>query len=271
MRILLLTLAIGVLGISSYAQTLRTFKYLGYSLNGHYYLGVALSHGEVRNKGAVRPDRHNISGNFAEINVKRHNFEPRGFRYDLDTKMYADILKGLGATLLGRENIYNRGEVTSLTSGPLGWHTLAWNTFTGSTYNVALGFNHNDYFYFMEDRDIADKDKETAAIVVQDPQGYYFSSGPSLIADYLVNDYLLVNFKTSYSIGYWKAVDLSSGVSTPGYPLPHFYGASLELLSPWGVFVEIDHNRIINRGPNPNKGNRTDFNLGFKFVIGQDN
>jgi hypothetical protein len=90
------------------------------------------------------------------------------------------------------------------------------------------------------------------------------------MADYLVNDYLLINLKTSYSIAYWKAVDVSDAIKDDSYPLPHFFGTSMELLSPWGVYLEIDHNRIINRGPNPNKGSRTDFNLGFKFMIDKD-
>ena len=90
------------------------------------------------------------------------------------------------------------------------------------------------------------------------------------MVDYLAGDFLLINLKTSYSIGYWKAVDVSDAVKEENYPIPHFFGTSLELLTPYGVFIEIDHNRIVNNGQNANQGNRTDFNLGFKFIMGKD-
>jgi hypothetical protein len=144
---------------------------------------------------------------------------------------------------------------------------LGFNVFGSDKITITPAIHANDYFFFVNARDSADVDKENPKLVTREPQGYYFSAGPSLMLNILPTRFLLINIKAQYSIPYWRPVSVSDAIEDNDYPFPRFFGLATEFVTPWGIYFEIDHNRLINRGYNPNKAMRTDFNLGFKFVL----
>jgi hypothetical protein len=261
MRTITLWLLLYSIGIQ--AQSLDSFKYLGDQFSGYGYFGVAYSHGEVRNN----PLNQSLSGNFMELNFKYHNFKKNRWQYDLHAKMYTDIIKQLGGILLDNETAYTAAENTGITSGPLGWHTLGFNVIGSKRLAIAPAIHANDYFYFANGMQPNPNKNGIVELVTKEPQGYYFAAGPSLMLNILPSRFLLINVKAQYSFPYWRAVSVSDAIRDDTYPFPRFFGLSTELVTPLGVYFEIDHNRLVNRGPNPNEGMRTDFNVGFKFVL----
>jgi len=76
-----------------------------------------------------------------------------------------------------------------------------------------------------------------------------------------------MELSNSYSISYWKAIDVPNAKNPdPNYPLPHWGQIDFEIQSKWGVFSGFNYNWIINRGINPNAGTRFDFIFGFRFM-----
>lgn len=259
------TLYLLLYSIGTQAQSLDSFKYLGDQFSGCGYLGVAYSHGEVRN----RPLNQSLSGNFIELNFKYYNFKKYRWQYDLHAKMYTDIIKELGGTLLDNETAYNTPDNTGITSGPLGWHTLGFNVIGSKRLTISPAIHANDYFYFANGLQSNPNNNGIVELVTKEPQGYYFAAGPSLMLNILPTRFLLINVKAQYSFAYWKVVNVDGAIQDDSYPMPRFFGLATEFVTPWGIYFEIDHNRLINRGDNPNEGMRTDFNIGFKFVKDQ--
>lgn len=258
-----LTLVIAQLSI---AQSLETFEYLGDKFSGYGYLGVALSHSRIQNEVVPRPDRHNLRGNFAEFNYKHQDFRIGKGQYDIRAKMYTDVFRQFLDIFNETESAYSQAENSALSTGPLGWHTFALNVAGTDKVLFSPGFHLNDYFIFANVRDIADVDRDNPQLTTYEPQGYYFGAGPSALFSVLTSKYLLINVKTQYSMTYWRPVNVSQAVVDDEYPKPHIFGLTTEFLTPLGVYFEIDHNRLLNRGDIPNSTIRTDFNLGFKFV-----
>lgn len=78
----------------------------------------------------------------------------------------------------------------------------------------------------------------------------------------------MLEFSGSYSISYWKALDVEYATNPdPDYPLLHWGQIDLELQSKWGVFTGINYNWIINRRNIPSAGKQLDLILGFQFMI----
>jgi hypothetical protein len=249
------------------SQSLDSFLYLGDPYGNQGYCGVMFSMNTTGNPVVVNAAGHRQSDAFGEVNFKRHDFDLLGFRYDVDAKVYFDIIHIFVDVSNASWETFYRREGTGFSTGLTGWHSFGWNAFVSDRLCIAPGFNHNDYFYGVSVRDEADLGRTNPSLTTPEPQGYYFAAGPVVFADVLINQYLLLHFKGNYSFSYWKADDLTYADKDPSYPLPHFYGFTTELTTPWGVFFEVDHQQIINKGNIPNRGRRTDFNLGFKFVF----
>jgi hypothetical protein len=245
------------------SQNLQSFKYLGDTFSAYYYIGWAYSHGITQNNAVPGAENQNLTGNFMELNFKYHDYQKGHWQFDLRTKMYTDIIKQLADLILGTESAYTALENTGLTTGPLGWHTYTYNLIAGDYITISPGAHHNDYFYFANARE----SETDARLSTKEPQGYYFAAGPSLMLSLYASKFLMINLKSQYSFAYWRPVSVADAIKDDNYPLPQFFGFTTELLTPWGIYFEVDHNRLINKGPNPNEGMRTDFNIGFKFVV----
>lgn len=250
--------------LSLQSQNLQSFQYLGDTFNGYYYIGWAFSHGNTQNNAVPGAENHRLTGNFMELNLKYHDYDRGHWQYDIRAKMYTDVIKQLADMILGNnESAYTALENTGLSTGPLGWHTCTYNLLSGRYLNISPGAHLNDYFYFANARE-SDTD---ARLSTKEPQGYYFAAGPSIMLSLYASRFLMINLKSQYSFAYWRPISAPDAIEDDSYPLPQFFGFTTELLTPWGLYFEVDHNRLINKGPNPNAGMRTDFNIGFKFVV----
>ena len=261
-----LALVLTLASLCANSQTLQSFNYLGDKFSGFGYFGVAYSNVRMKNDAVPQPDMHDLQGHFLELNYKHQNLAKGKWQYDLRGKMYTDVIKQLIDMIVGNNSVWNQSESTGLSTGPIGWHTFAYNTLETKKFLFSPGIHANDYFFFTNARSKQDEGREFAVLTTQEPQGYYFGAGPSLLVSVLPSKFLLINFKSQYSFTYWRPVSASGAIVNDNYPKPHFVGLTTEFVTPWGVFFEIDHNRIINRGNIPNTARRTDFNIGFKFV-----
>jgi hypothetical protein len=230
-------------------------------------MGVSFSHVRMQNEVVPQADMHKLKGNFLELNYKHQNLSQGKWQYDVRGKMYTDVIKQLIDLMSDRNSVWNQRESSGLSTGPLGWHTLAYNAFATNRFLISPGFHANDYFFYTNARRVEDVGKDFATLTTAEPQGYYFGAGPAVLFSVLPSKFLLINFKSYYSLTYWRPVDASGAVVNDDYPMPHFWGLTTEFLTPWGIYFEIDHNRILNRGTNPNAAQRLDFNVGFKFVF----
>ncbi len=260
-------LLLGFVPSSLFGQSLSEFTYLGDPFDGYGYFGVALSRSSSQNPEAIRPDRHNLSIVWAELSYKHYNFKQGKLQYDLRGKMYTDVIKELVDQIGGKNTPYTQSERTGISTGPIGWHTVGFNAWSTSRWVVAPAIHANDYFYFSNTRSALDVNAKFPSLQTNEPQGYYFGAGPSVLLQVLASKLLLISVKSQYSFTYWRPVNVRNAIKDDAYPKPHFFGFTTEFMSPWGFFLEVDHNRIINRGDLPGSGQRTDVSFGFKFVV----
>jgi hypothetical protein len=218
-----------VLSFSAYSQSLQSFKYLGDKFSGYGYLGVAYSNVRMQNNAVPQPDMHNLQGHFVELNYKHQNLSKGKWQYDLRAKMYTDVIKQLIDLIADNNSVWNQSESSGLSTGPLGWHTFAFNTFETDRVLVSPGVHLNDYFFYTNARSVQDEGKDFASLTTQEPQGYYFGAGPSLLVSVLPTKFLLINLKSQYSATYWRPVSASGAQVNAGYPKPHFVGLTTEL------------------------------------------
>lgn len=248
-----------------YSQNLHEFEYLGdpYGAN-ELYLGLYPTFSMVSNSAAPNPSNHKLNGWSGEISLRKVNFDQGKLRWSWQQKMFVDVVLLLNEALIQDESAINRKVGTGLSCGPLGWIDLSWNLLdTNKKHQVSLGINHNDYFYAST----FDPDTSTVGVISPEPQGYYLAAGPSVIVNYLFNEYLMAELSTSYSFSYVKPVDLDYAYNPdPNYPKPHWGQIDLELQSKWGFFTGFNYNWIINRGDIPAKGKRFDLLVGFRFM-----
>ncbi len=250
--------------VSIQAQGLAGFKYLGDSAFGEKYIGVSASYAHITNTAAPSPERHNIQGWTAKLELTKLTYEPGKIKSKHQHRLFADMFLILENQVNGDGSKFKRQIESDISTGILGWHSWGWNLTNYNKLSVALGVNLNDYFYGKTYN--VDTTGLMPELLSPEPQGYYFTAGPSLFVDYALNKYVLLQALTTYSLAYWKAVGLEYGVNDPSYPKPHFVGLYAELVTKWGFFVSYDYNFVVNRGNNPDKTKRRDLNIGFRFV-----
>ena len=244
-------------------QDLQSFKCLGDPMGGELYLGVSAEYVMLANPDAPHPELHNLKGFSGKIDMNRFGFEKGDMQYSFEYKLLADIATILHNQINGDGSAYYRQVGSSISNGILGWHSWGWNVVSTNNFTIAPGFNLNDYFYGKT----YVSDTTSNGVVSPEPQGYYFSAGPTLFSNVYINDYLILHTKASYSFSYWRAVSLEYAVVDDNYPKSHFGSLNLELITKWGLFVGFDYNWVINRGNLPDKTSRKDFLLGFRFVL----
>ncbi len=253
---------------TSKAQTLEKFTYLGeiYGAN-ELYIGVNPTYSMVRNKAVPFAKNHELNGISGDFSLRKVNFQQGKVSWNWQNKMYGDLLLLLNKALTKTSaNDLNRKEGTSMTSGVIGWLDFTWamNKPNGR-FQWSLGANLNDYFYGSTIKLDSLPGENWATY---DPQGYFLAAGPTVKMNYLLGNSFMLEFSGSYSISYWKALDVEYATNPdPDYPLPHWGQIDLELQSKWGVFTGVNYNWIINRGNIPSAGKRLDLILGFRFMI----
>lgn len=260
----MLTLLIVWAGNSLPAQL--TFEYL----DGQYpgtFLGVSWTHSRVSNDAVPRAEVHRIQRNWVELDMEKSQFELGAFNWDWKFKLYTDLIFTVVKGVQGEPDALNRIETTELSTGILGWHTLAWNVVATDRLNVAPGLALNDYFFSAHTR-TEDASGNLTELRTQQPEGYYWAVGPAAMFRYKINSFLMLQGRANYTFSYWKAESLDYAEKDPEYPYPKWIHWGIELQTRWGVFAEWEQCRIVNKGDHPNTAQRTEINLGMKLPLG---
>lgn len=245
------------------AQHTHFFPYLGDEYLGYSYLGTSASYTRSWNNEAPNPDAHNELGWTAKIDIRTVNWAPGSLKYYFQYKMLGDVLTILDNRLMGDGSKYSRHQESILSNGILGWHSIGWTAWSNEQISLAPAFNLNDYFFGSSYK----MDSVSNELRSPEPQGYFFAAGPAVLIDWKFSRFALLHLHAAYSFSYWRAVSLSYAEEDNGYPKPHFYQFSAEVLSPWGVFLGLDYNAVVNRGNLPNNTKRIDLLLGFRWVL----
>lgn len=250
-----------VISSVSFSQTkLSEFEYLSDVLNRHKYLDVGAVFSSVSDNKVPSPESQKLSGWSMNVQFDQVNFEPGGYQYTGRIKMFMDVIFQLDKALTKGGSI-NRKISTSITSGVLGWHSFRWNVMSKDKFCIGLGFNASDYFYGASFED------EDGDLFSPEPNGYYLGGGPTLSFDYQLNKFFKIGGLFDYTFSAVKAVGLTYGEEIEGFPLPHFFNGSVNLTTKWGAFAKYDFNTILNVNDAPTQGVRSDFWIGFKFVL----
>lgn len=258
MRVLLLAFFISSVGYSQ--NKLMEFDYLSDKLSGHRYLDVGAIFSMVSDNKVPNPEEQKMSGWTVNVQYDKVNFDKGGYQYTGRIKMFLDVIFLLDNALT-KDGSIDREVNTGITSGILGWHSFRWNVVAKDKFCLGLGVNASDYFYGASYKD------ENEDLFTPEPNGYYLGGGPTLSFDYRINDFLKVGGLFDYTFSAVKAVGVSYGEEIEGYPLPHFFNGSINLTTKWGVFLKYDFNTILNTNNATTQGKRSDFWIGFKFVL----
>ena len=251
------------IGLTSMGQPV--FKYLGDDYTGEMYLGTSATYSFLSNNEAPNPELHKLKGFSAKVDLRSTPWELGTVKYFMQYKLLGDLALIVDNQINDDGSAYYRQVSSSITNGLLGWHSFGWTFISNPRMSIALGANINDYFFGATYK--VDSLPQSGNLASPEPQGYYFAAGPSVLADIKLNNYLLLHLHGAYSFSYWRAVSLSYASEDDSYPKPHFYQITTELMSPWGVFLGMDYNTLVNRGDLPNNTRRLDFQLGFRWVL----
>lgn len=249
-----------VLSCTGFSQGLKDFKYLKDPYQNESYLGFAGTYTFIRNNAAPFPQAHNLSDFSADINYRTVNFGKGERQYLGHYKLLPDLIFLLGK-MINQKNNGLRGEGSSITSGIAGWHRWVWNVKTTSKQCFSAGFALNDYFLGNSYRD------STNGLKTYDPQGWWLSTGPTVMYHLALGKNFILHATTNYNFGFYKPINVSYATVDSKYPKPHFFHSHFELVSTIGLFAGIDYSAVINRGDISGKVRRLDCLLGFKFVM----
>lgn len=250
---------------AAFTQTIDDFEYLGEYYSDELYLGIAFSNSHVTNSDAPRPEVHNIAGLSGELNMRYIRLEAGEMSWRWQHKLLGDMTLFTYKVFTENSNLVNRGESTAFSCGLLGWWNWTWNITLPNRYILSAGFNLNDYFFGSSY--IVDSLANPNELKSLEPQGYYFTAGPTIVGQFMINKNFVVEGSASYSISYWRAVSLTYAQEDNSYPKPHWGQLNAEFISRWGVYAALNYNWVINRGDLPNNAKRLDLLLGFRFRI----
>lgn len=265
MKLYQLILGILILGnISLQAQSISDFTYLNGDYEDELLIGLAFSNTFGSNNDAPNAEAHKLKGYSWEVNMRKVRLGTGEVSWRWQHKLLGDMTILVRDIFKDNSNYY-RKENSGLTSGYLGWWNWTWNLHKPQKHLISAGFNLHDYFLTSSYH--VDSLPENDDLISLEPQGYYFSAGPSLAAQYQVSDWLLMETVASYSLSYWRAVSLTYALEDNDYPKPHWGQLNLGLISKWGFYADMNYNWVINRGDLPNNTKRFDILLGFRFRV----
>lgn len=241
---------------------LRDFTYLKDPIEGMIFLGASASFATVSNNDVPHtPTGHSLSGILLDLQVLRPSFKKNGYNYRWDYKLIPDLIF-LGNRVADRKGTANRQEESTITGGVIGWHSFAWNIISNKRWSMGAGFCTNDYIIGTTYNDTVNKE-----LITPEPQGWYLSAGPSVVAAFALNRTFILYGSIMYAMSFSRPVSISYADVEGGYPRPHVVHANTMLLSKWGVFIETQWVQLINRGHLPNAVKRIELKLGFNFEL----
>ncbi|MCA0427138.1 MAG: hypothetical protein LCH37_06850 [Bacteroidetes bacterium] len=260
----LLFLLLSMSGIISQlqGQNLPDFKYLGDTYQKESYLNFSGMYVQLLNPAAPDdPALHAKGIFFVDLYYLRPSFEKGGLNRRVDYKLIPDLF-WLMKTITEKDPRQMYANIGSTISGGLiGWHSWKWNLVAKPKTCISLGFAVNDYFIGAIYKD------SSAGIRLHEPQGWQIGAGPAMGFSKALSKNFVLMGSGAYVINLFKPVDISYAKSDDAYPKPHMAHLELTLMSKTGLFLETQFVGLINQGNLPNSSMRTDFKLGFAFVL----
>ena len=215
-----------------------------------FYIGLALSQSRVTNTDAPLPENHKVNALTLDINMRTVNFMQGGYRYHYQNKIVGDAFLLAKSVFEDANNIF-RAEETMFTTGILGWYDGFWNVNDcNGRYALALGFSAKDYF-FGSTYYVDTFDNGNGGFASYDPQGYYFAAEPSVLFDYCLSDWFILEAQSSFNFSFWRPVTTSYAIVDPTSPFPNFGHINVDLISKIGFHLGFNYSWIHNRGLSP--------------------
>ena len=176
-------IALVLLFVSSFqfvkAQDIASFSYWGDPVDGETFIGIGGSSTHLSNPVAPNSSAHRIGGLsfFLDMETPRYGKGEVSMQYT--NKLIGDLLVFLDRAIVN-PNVIFRSEGSSLSTGILGWVDWNWNLNAPKRLQLAAGFNLQDYF--IGATYAHDTISLPGSRASYEPQGYYFSGGPSVLA-----------------------------------------------------------------------------------------
>lgn len=244
----------------SNGQSLEEFKYLKDKYGGEGYLNVSGSFTFLSNKAAPGPSAHEKNGIVLDVVYNHIGFTKGFFNYRFDHKLITDILF-LADKVVDRKASVDRAEGSSVSTGVIGWHGMGWNAIAKPKFCLAPGFAIDDYFFGASYKD------SSGALHTPEPQGWYITAGPALFTHIALKKWLILQTSAAYDFAFARPVSITYAEVNDSYPKPQFFHVAATLMTPWGIFGEVQYTTIVNTGNLPNATDRLDLKLGFSFVL----
>ncbi len=247
--------------LSIQGQSFQTFDQQKKPWYDEFHFGVVPVFTIMSNPEAPYAESHRVAAITMQIYYKKYNLDKGDTRMFWQNRSIGDLL-----SLLVREIRTNEGvdrEEGSVLSDLIGSTSWGWNVNEGKRLSLAAGFNLNDYIIGAT---YAERlNGEPVNLSTGEPQGYYWTTGPSLFADFVLTDQLVLQTFASYSISMFRLVSVSNAVEDKSYPKPHFVHLHAELQTTLRLFAGVDYTWLVNRGDLPNQTRRLDFFVGYRF------
>lgn len=262
-----LTLLSFVSTSSIVAQDIDDFRWFGDDYEDQLFLSLGVNNIHISNNEAPNSGNHKQSGTTIKLDLKHINFEKGGSSFYFENKLLGDLILSADRYFKEKGSFYQEEE-SGLSSGLLGWWSFLWNITEPNRYQIAIGANAKDFFLTAAyPEDVSKPYSNPNNNIVQEPNGNYYAIGPSATVKFIVNKYLLLEYKGELSIPFGKLDSKDLADYDGNYKNPYFLSQTLEANSSKGFFIGYELSSIINRGNLPNSIKRSDLYLGFRIAI----
>lgn len=247
---------------------IENFHYLGESyFDDELYLTLSARNVNLTNSTAPRPEVHHLNAWTGDFQLYHTNIQLGSGRYVFRNKLLGELF--LIFDFKNKNAKVYRNESTPFSNFLVGAHAWTWNFLLKDRISMAGGFNMTDFSlgatYVPSDSTTGEprfNDRYTP-----EPNGWYLGFGPTLMTDFLLTDFLLLETQFDYTFNVVRIIPLSYGETVKGYPLPHAGFLSLNLMSSYGVTAGIDYSFLIDRGATDMKPRKFEVLIGYRIML----
>lgn len=194
-----------------------------------------------------------------ELDFYKSSFEKGEWNRSHRVKLFGDFFAMCVQWVRGEFDWAYKQDFTTEVNTFLGWHNWGITAVSTNKLNIAAGFHLGDYMYYYYG---TGKKKEPDFVF--NPAGYYMAGGPAVIVDYRLNNLpLVLHYEGAAAYGL-RVADVPGQVKTE-YPDPFFVNNLLEIRSDFKLYAGFEYVTMINRGDVPNRGQRFEIKLGYRF------
>lgn len=247
---------------NAFCQNVREFPYWNENYSGGHFFGLGLNYTRISNPTAPKPENHRLNGIFLDLQLHLIKTKIFGNRTSIYNKGIGDLIYLLGTVINGTGSAFAREGTTFSNLG--GWIESTYNLNNpNGIFQFSLGYNLGDYVY----TGLYQTNPNSIQLYYQEPQGYYLGLGPTAQGRVVLGKHVMIESSFSYAFAMVKVFNLNEGASNTdfNYPLPNFGHFRARAISRWGLFLEVEHNWIVNRGSSSSNAKRTGLNLGLRI------